>query len=116
VALSDGLLGTIRSWVGTAVPPTDSELEASYDLWGSAKTVVEKILRQRRADWLASPASFSGLGILTTNATTNIEAIERDLAQLALMTDDLGWDDSTGEVVPTGLVTSYPMRRAGYRR
>ena len=122
MAMTEGLLRVVRTWVGTAsvdadsTVPTDAELNALYDATGSARTVVEETLRQRRADFLVDPVSYTLTGKYTQNAATNIAAIESDLAILARMPDDLGWDEATGQAAPVGLIGVQRLRRVGHRR
>lgn len=114
MAMSEGLLRVVRSYVGTE-NPTDAELNARYMAVGSARTVVEQTLRQRRADFVADPASYTIGGKYTQNAATNIIALERDLDRLAMLPDDLGVDPETGEVTPFLMGVQW-IRRVGPRR
>jgi len=114
MAMSEGLLRVARSYVGTE-SPTDVELNARFDETGSARTTVEQILRQRRADFVADPASYTIGGKYTQNAASNIIALERDLDRLLMLPDDLGVDPVTGEVTPPAMRVQA-MRRVGPRR
>lgn len=105
----------IRDWIGTATPPTDPELIALHDDLGSPRAVVESTLRRRWAEFVSNPASFGVSGQYTQNAAANIEALERALARLAGMPDDLGWDEDEG-VLTASTIGVQRMRRIGFRR
>jgi hypothetical protein len=117
--LSAGSLHVVRNWIGEAEPPTDTELHAMYDAdgVGSPKAVVEGILRRRLHQLIHpdNPAQLSAASVVSFNASANIKALQDELARLALMPDDLGWDDEN-DTFQLGLIGVQQMRRAGYRR
>jgi hypothetical protein len=115
--LSEGSLAKVRTWVGTEAP-TDLELQAIYatDGFGTPKAVVEGVLRQRLADFLAEHAQLSAAGVITLGSQANIVGLQKELELLAAQPDNLGWDDETGELTPFGIINVQRMVRVGYRR
>ena len=115
--LSEGSLSRVRNWVGTDAP-TNAELQAIYATpgYGTAKAVVEGVLRQRLADFLAEHAQLSTAGVITLGSQANIVGLQKELELLAKQPDNLGWDDELGELTPFGIIGVQEMRRVGWRR
>ncbi len=116
--LSEGALSAVRNWIGTESPPTDLTLHAYYDAGYSPKAIVESVFRQWLAELLnpENPAQIGAAGVITLGTQANIQGIQKALEELALMDDNLGWDDDENVMVPSGVIGVQQMRRVGYRR
>lgn len=82
MALTPADLEYIRSEIGTAEPPDDSDLNAIFDRVGSVTGVAAEVIRKRLADALnEGPASFSA-DDYSENRARNIDGWEKQLARL----------------------------------
>lgn len=73
-----------RAWlIGELGSDTDQvDLEFRYNRLGTARATALEILRQRRADLLASPTVVGVSGVVSINQTANLAALERQIATL----------------------------------
>ncbi len=106
-------LAVIRSWCGSSVGDPDSDvfgqpdLVARMDRLGSAEAVALEVLRQRRADVLADPVSFSLAGDVAEDSAVNVAGLDAAIRQLEGIVGDRGG---------RGAVSVGRMVRAGGRR
>lgn len=71
----------MREWLGSG--PADADLQARLDAYEGVRTLAAiSLLRQRRADMLADPLSYSIRGDVTVNAQANMKALDDLIAQL----------------------------------
>jgi hypothetical protein len=77
----------IRDEIGTATPPSDSDLDTSFDELGSREYVALRVLKRRRADLLANPASFTITGVLSQDASANLRILDAQIAPLQASID-----------------------------
>lgn len=106
MALEAAIEAGIRNWVGTSV--TGGDLEARYDRLGSVHKVALEVLRQRLADLLAAPSSFSIDG--DYSQTTSVETLTTLRRQIGELEGLIAGDDpdalagvvSTGSLVREG--------------
>lgn len=80
-------LAWIRDEIGDATPPTDNDLQTSYDELGTREYVALRVLKRRRADLLQDPASFSISGVLSKDASANLRALDEQIKPLQTAVD-----------------------------
>ena len=96
-------LNWVRDEIGTATPPTDSDLNTSFDELGSREYVALRVLKRRRADLLANPASFTISGVLSQDASANLRILDSQIAPLQAAVDaQLGAGLATATSVVAG--------------
>lgn len=83
MALSDDEIQQIRDEIGSTEPPTDADLNTSFDRLGDITEVVRSVLKRRLQDLLAAPASVSVSGVYSENNTQNIQELQSKLDALA---------------------------------
>ena len=76
----------LRDTVGTE--PDDAALQGRFDVLGSVRDVGIAVLRDRRANLLATSLQVSVAGVASINNTENVKALEREIAALAKLDDD----------------------------
>lgn len=81
MALTVDQLAYLRSELGTATPPTDDDLAASYGRLGSLEAVALEVIRGRLATMLANPTSFAVEGY-SQSTGTNVDALAKQAARL----------------------------------
>lgn len=104
MAASADELAAIRAWVGST--PDDTAVNAKWDRLLSVEAVALEILRGRRADYEASPASLSVSGEFSMGVGDNIKSLTADIAALEL---------AVASGSPVG-VASARLRRVGPSR
>lgn len=93
-------LNWVRDEIGTADPPSDADLDTSFDELQMREAVALRVLKRRRADLLANPASFSISGVLSQDASANLRSLEAQIAPLQAAVDSvLGGLNVAGSVV-----------------
>lgn len=71
----------MREWIGSG--PDDDAVQARLDAYDGTRTLAAiSILRERRADLLGDPLSYSIRGDVTVNAAGNLSALDSMIAQL----------------------------------
>ncbi len=82
-------LAKVREWAGKAV--TDDDIDDRLDRLGNAEAVALEILRERRADIVSDPQSFSADGgDVAYNWGTHLEQLNRLIGQLEAIVPDAG--------------------------
>jgi hypothetical protein len=113
VALTPEQLTVVRSWIGSAVPPTDDHLASRHSSLKSLKAVVAEVLRARLADFEAEAASTTIAGEVSSNHAANLSSLRERLKDLAKYPDDLGVPAVAED--EGGLITMQRIRRPGRR-
>lgn len=72
----------VRDEIGTSEPPTDFDLDDSYDELGTWQAVALRVLQRRRADLIANPLSFTLTGVLSMSAAANIAGLDAQIRRL----------------------------------
>jgi hypothetical protein len=91
---------------------TDVELQSRFDELGSIRDVALRVLRDQRREWLDNPLSVSLSGVASSNATENVKALERRIAELARLDPDPSdpGDEAAGDA-PAGWDV-FPLARS----
>lgn len=113
MGLTADQLSVLRAELGDIEPPDDGDLDDLFLQYGGLVGVVRHVWRQRLANLLTAPASFSVPGEYSQSVAANITAIERRLAELA------GSSDDSDDLPPGGgvaVITVVPMVRVGQDR
>lgn len=111
--LNENQIAWLRDEVGDQ--PADADLQVRYDRTGSVRDVAVGVLRQRRANMLASPLSTTLQGVAAVNYAENVKALDRRIAALQLLDDDPTSDpgeDSDGGAAPVEYVERYQLVRS----
>lgn len=84
MALTATDLAWVRDEVGTATPPTDADLNASFDVVLSRTLVALRVLKRRRAAAAggAEVTSFTLSGVLSVGKKTDLKALDSQIARL----------------------------------
>ena len=98
VALDAATIDAIREWVGSA--PDDNTVESTYQRTGTVELAALRILRQRRADLISSPAEWDLDGDYGQKTTANLAALDAQIAALEAITGAAG----AGTMVTSQLV------------
>lgn len=86
--MTDDDLAIIRSWCGSTVGSIDHPLHPWNDVEDrlarlhTPEAVALEILRQRRADFTADPASYGIEGDATVNTAENLRQLDRQISRL----------------------------------
>lgn len=77
-------LALVRDEVGTATPPTDTELNTSYDELGHWILVALRVLKRRRAAATSGSTadSFSLAGVFSVSMKASIRDLDGQIARL----------------------------------
>lgn len=105
-------LGLVRDEVGTATPPTDAELNTSYDTLGHWILVALRVLRRRRAAATSGSTadSFSLAGVFSVSMKASIRDLDGQIARL-----EARYERETGVDLPDGGATSTRLTRVARR-
>lgn len=88
MALTDVDLEAVRDEIGSAIPPTNGQLNASYDVLGSWRAVALRVLKRRRADLSGQEVGSVTLpGVASVTLRSNLAALDRQIARLELELD-----------------------------
>jgi hypothetical protein len=80
-------LALVRAEIGTAVPPSDADLQEIFARRGGLVGVVREVWKGRLTTLLATPASFTIPGEYGQSTGENIRAIREMLDRYALLPD-----------------------------
>lgn len=109
MALEPDELAEVRTEIGSADPPSDSDLDDIHDRVLGLVGVIRAVWATRLADFLSNPASFTVPGEYGQNVAANIEGIQKRLRELS------GLPDDSNDIPPGGLdlrpVTSFQLVR-----
>jgi hypothetical protein len=75
-------LAVLRSHIGSADPPSDVTLNASFDRLGSVEAVALEVLRGRLADMTSGPGQLSVAGHVSYDSRKSIDALAGKIADL----------------------------------
>lgn len=83
MALSSEDREWVRDEIGTAIPPTNGQLDASFDELGSRIAVAIRILKRRFAELAGGEVGAVNLaGVASVTLRSNLAALERQIARL----------------------------------
>lgn len=98
----------MREWIGSA--PDDDAVQARLDAYDGVRSLATiSLLRERRADLLSDPVSYSIRGDITVNAGANLSALDSMIAQL----EDIARDDGDLEGDHPDALTGAHLERQG---
>lgn len=89
MALTETDLAWIRDEIGTAVPPSNGQLEESFDELGTRAKVALRILKRRYADLAGGEVgSVSLAGVASVTLRSNLAAMQRSIERLQGLVDE----------------------------
>lgn len=110
MAMTPATLAWLLAELGTGTDTAD--LTDRYARLGTARAVAIEVLRQRRADLLAQPATVNVSSVISVGYTENIRALERQIAALEAG-DNPAPDETTDDgTTPGGLTVTFLRERA----
>ena len=86
MAISEDDLIVLRSWVPWD-PPSDTDLEDSYDRLGGIYQVAEEEIRKQLQTVLSGPDSFSIPGDYSESNSARIQALERRMSKASMLAE-----------------------------
>lgn len=89
----------IRARIGSASPPSDTDLMLSYETLGTVDKVVLGVLETRLSSLLSKPAKYTIEGDSSFDYSANLQALQREVAALRNETGSVGL--SVGQLVKT---------------
>lgn len=107
MALTAAETAYLQSELGSGVDLAD--MQVRYDRLGSAKAVALEVIRQRLADALQAPTSFSIPGVYQETTTGNVSALQEQLKRVATEADVDG--DGIPDSGASGVLQVQKLRR-----
>lgn len=101
--LTETEIAFIRDVVGES--PSDAELQEIYERAGTTGGVVYVVLSQQLTELIRNPANFNVSGEYSQDTRTNIEALQKRIAQFA------GFAPDAEDYQPTQVRVVEPSRR-----
>lgn len=90
MALTADVLDQIREWVGSE--PSDVDVETVWERKGSVDGAALSILRTRRADLLAGPATWAVAGEYSESNAENLKRLDAQISALERLAGEPGAD------------------------
>lgn len=90
MSLTANDLDEIREWVGSE--PGDADVEIVYGRTGSVVGAALSILRTRRADLLAGPATWAVAGEYSESNAENLKRLDAQISALERLAGEPGAD------------------------
>lgn len=86
MALTTTDLAAVRDEIGTATPPTDSELHLIYDELGSSIQVSLRVLRRRRAALAGGEVTGVTLpGVVSVSLRGSLSSLDSQIRRLEIL-------------------------------
>jgi hypothetical protein len=113
--LSDSQRAYVRSEIGSAEPPSDSDLDDRFDALGHVSGLILEVLRGRRADLIAAGGVSTGFTVsgFYSESSSSFDTLRALDDQIRWIMDH-SCDIDEGDYLGTLGVSS--VRRVGYDR
>lgn len=111
MSLTDVDLAWVRDEIGEGTPPSDTDLDSTYDQLGHRSLVAIRVLKRRRAALAAGGVSSVTIpGAVAVTLRSDLASLDRQITRL-----EAQYESETGVDLPDGGATSTRLTRTTAR-